>query len=305
MNDQIMQLSIIETTSDLLALRDEWDGLCVRGGSNHFFQSFSWCWHVWNSVAAVKGRMLHIVIGRQDAKLVLVWPLMTDGRKLRMLSSDTLEYRDLIVEVSPHAEYWMRMAWEFIKQTRRSDLLILQNLRYPSNINRLLNGTPGALAVGGGWCPVIRLNKYADWSSYAKHLPRSLISDQRRQWSRAREVLPGLSFNLIKDSEDIELTIHWILDQKLKWLRKKNENVTYFGSNEMQDFFAHISKAAHDKDSLVLAKLSDGETIISAGFGYRFKDEFLFHVFSYDMTWNKLSPSRLFLEELSSLQKVL
>jgi CelD/BcsL family acetyltransferase involved in cellulose biosynthesis len=172
----------------------------------------------------------------------------------------------------------------------------MQNLRYPSNINRLLNGTPGALAVGGGWCPVIRLNQYTDWSFYAKHLPRSLISDQRRQWSRAREVLPGLSFKLIKDNEDIELTINWILDQKLKWLKEKNKSQLNFRSNEMQDFFAHISRAA--KDSLVLAKLSDGETIISAGFGYRFKDEFLFHVFSYDKTWNKLSPSRLFLEGL-------
>jgi len=48
--------------------------------------------------------------------------------------------------------------------------------------------------------------------------------------------------------------------------------------------------------TLVLAALRDAERIISAGWGYRHGDGFLFHAFAYDPDFAKYSPSRLYLE---------
>src|SRR5262249_47013657 len=50
--------------------------------------------------------------------------------------------------------------------------------------------------------------------------------------------------------------------------------------------------------NLVLATLSDGDTTVSAGWGYVCGSEFLFHVFTYDAAYENYSPSRLFLESL-------
>jgi CelD/BcsL family acetyltransferase involved in cellulose biosynthesis len=125
-----------------------------------------------------------------------------------------------------------------------------------------------------------------------------MISDQRRQWKRAKEVLPGISFKIIKEDTEVEAAIDWILSHKLRWLSTKNKSAVYFNTDEMQELIKNISKSKHNQGNYVLAKLSDGETIISAGFGYKFGSDFLFHMFTYDEAWNRLSPSRLFLEEL-------
>jgi len=300
MSSQKIELSVVDTTGGLLALREEWNDLWGRSDGAHFFHSFGWCWHIWNFVAAPRGRKLHVVIGKQARRLVLIWPLMIDGRTLRMLSSDTLEYRDLIVEKSPHANYWMTMAWNAVTSTPGVDLVLLQNLRSPSNIDQLLNGMGRTPAVVGGWCSVIRLDKYATWESYVKQWPKSMISDQRRQWKRAKEALPSVSFKLITDGNDIGAIIDWIIRHKVQWLRARNKSwsAENLASREMRAFFHAASQSAHDEGSLVLAKLSDGNIIISAGFGYRFRSDFLFHMFTYDLTWSRISPSRLFLEEL-------
>ena len=57
-----------------------------------------------------------------------------------------------------------------------------------------------------------------------------------------------------------------------------------------------VAKSARDDGRLVLATLSDGDTTISAGWGYVCGSEFLFYAFAYDMDFATYSPSRLFLE---------
>jgi CelD/BcsL family acetyltransferase involved in cellulose biosynthesis len=296
MAEHELELAVIETSREFLDLRDEWKALCERTESSHFFHSFTWCSQIWHSVASVRGRKLHLVVGRLCGRLVLVWPLMVDGRVLRMLSSDTLEYRDVIVEDDVRSEAWVRAAWQMVKCTPGVDLFLFQNLRAPSNLDRLLRQNSDALPVGGGWCLVIHLDRYAGWDLYAKRLPKSMISDQRRQWARAREVLPGLAFEVLKGEGKIAATLEWIMDRKLEWLREKGKNDEQFRAPEIRSFFHDASRAARRHGNLLCARLGDTTTTISAGFGYQFRDQFLFHVFAYDMGFSRLSPSRLFLE---------
>ena len=295
---QTFQINTITTSTEFFSLQEAWDDLCRRSGANHFFQSFIWCWNVWNLVAHKRDRKLQLVVARQDDRLVLIWPLMLEGRSLRLLSSDTLEYRDMIVEKNPLAKFWMTEAWSHVKQIKNVDLFLFQNLRMPSNVDKLFGDWLGQATVSGGWCPVIRLDSFADWSDYAKQLPKSLISDQRRQWLRAKEVLPELCFKVVDDDDEIKSTIDWIIDNKLKWLTSRNKKAISFSSNEMRSLFQQVAKSANGQNSLVLAKLANADTIISAGFGYQFGNDFLFHVFAYDLNWHRLSPSRLFLERL-------
>jgi CelD/BcsL family acetyltransferase involved in cellulose biosynthesis len=291
-------LQVVTEEAVFADLRDEWDGLCLRAADRHFFHRFTWCWHVWKEVASKRGRGLHIVIGREQGRVVVIWPLMIDGRTLRLMSSDTLEYRDVIVEAGPDEEARVRASWRFIRRCGAADVFHFQNLREPSPIRRFLIGSRGFLAVGGGWCPVIRLDRDADADTFMKGLPKALVADQRRQWMRAGEALPGLVFVRVANRPDIEATISWIMQHKVRWLESRDKVAPVFRSGAMHRLLTGVALEAHQRGQLLMGKLCNDQHVISAGFGYKCGDEFLFHVFAYDEAWSRLSPSRLFLEQL-------
>ena len=293
-----LEVAHVDKTEALHGLREEWVRLCARTREPHFFHGPDWAWHAWRDVAQGLGRKLCVITGRLDGRLVLVWPMMIDRRTLRMLSSDTLEYRDIVVEDDPRSMDWMRQAWQAVRRLRGVDVFLLQNLRAPSNLDRLMRTLPGALPVGGGWCPVIRLGAHADWDAYSRHLPRSMLNDQRRQWRRAREVLPDLGFEVLSGRERIAPMLDWILAHKVRWLEERGKNAAHFAGVPMRTLFEQVLGAAAGRGELVLARLGGANATVSAGFGYRFGRRFLFHVFVYDAAHARLSPSRLFLEGL-------
>ena len=157
--------------------------------------------------------------GRLDGRLVLIWPMMEDSRVLRMLSSETLEYRDIIVEPSEHAQRWVEDAWSHVLATTRASSYIFQNLRLPNALAAKLAQLPNAKLIGGGWCPLVRLDRFADWDAYASTLPKSLVADQRRQWRRVRQALPAVSFSLVDSVDVIEPVMDWISRHKVAGVR--------------------------------------------------------------------------------------
>ena len=179
-------------------MREQWNGLASRLDHPHLFFSFDWCWSAWKLVAERRGYKLRLVTGMLDGRLVLIWPLMMDNGVARMLSSSTLEYRDIIVESSEHASRWIDQAWSFILASLQAHTFIFQNLRHPNALAQKLTQISTASPIGGGWCPVIRLDNFANWDAYTAILPRSLMQDQRRQWKRLRQAIPGISFRLVE-----------------------------------------------------------------------------------------------------------
>ena len=59
-----------------------------------------------------------------------------------------------------------------------------------------------------------------------------------------------------------------------------------------------MTAQALSEGRLVMATLSNGDDILSAGWGFQWGDEFLFHMFAYDARHASYSPSRLFLQRL-------
>jgi CelD/BcsL family acetyltransferase involved in cellulose biosynthesis len=264
----------------------------------HLFFSFDWCWNAWKLVAEGRGYKLRLVTGMIDGRLVLIWPLMVDNSVLRLLSSEILEYRDVIVEPSEHASRWVEQAWSYVLATMEADLFIFQNLRHPNALARKLARVSNASRIGGGWCPLIRLDHFANWDAYATTLPKSLLSDQRRQWKRVRQTLPGISFQLIKCSDMIEPVISWIGQHKAAWAKARGDLAVWFHSKDIRVFLGAVAELRLNEGNFILAKLSDGDTTISAGWGYVCESEFLFHAFAYDPAYATYSPSRLFIESL-------
>jgi CelD/BcsL family acetyltransferase involved in cellulose biosynthesis len=262
----------------------------------HFLLSFDWCWNAWNLVAEPRGCKLRLVTGWEGERLVLAWPLTVENGVLRMLSSETLEYRDILVEPCARAPQWIDEAWSYVTSSIRASIFFFQNLRHPSVLAQKLSRVSKADPVRANWCPVIRLDRFADWDAYAATLPRSLTSDQRRQWRRVRRILPGLSFRLADEPDRIRSIINWVGRHKIIWGRSRGNSPVWFGNEDKRSFLQSVAEAKYNAGQLVLGTLSDGDTVLSAGWGYSDGHTFLFHAFAYDAAFSTYSPSRLLLE---------
>ena len=298
MPQQRLEFTVVCDATALTALGPAWQALWSRLANPHVFQTFEWCCNAWRHVASKRGNQLRIVVERRGERVVLIWPMMVGQGVLRMLSSATLEYRDILVEPSEQATHWIVQAWQVAKRAIKADTYLFQNLRLPNHLSSSIAALGPAARVGGGWCPVIRLHQFADWDAYAATLPKSLISDQRRQWKRLATVMPGLSFQLIDKPEKIQAVMDWISHHKRQWGDLQGKPAIWFITPDITQFLQAVTAQALSEGRLVMATLSNGEDILSAGWGFQWDSEFLFHMFAYDVRHASFSPSRLFLQRL-------
>jgi len=288
--------STVEDSAGFQSLREPWNALWASLDHRSLFSSFDWCWNAWRLVAVRRGYKLRLVCGRADGRLVLIWPMVEDSSVLRMLTSDTFEYRDILVLPTEHASRWVEDAWSYVAATTRANTFFFQNLRRPNALSEKLSRMTNAKPIGG-WSPLVRLDQFADWDAYASTLPKSLQSDQRRQWKRVCKVLPGMSFRVVERADKIEPAMDWICRHKLAWSEVRGKH-GWFNAEDILLLLKSTARSALDDGRLVLAALSDGDTTISAGWGYVCGSEFLFYAFAYDKAYATYSPSRLFLEKL-------
>jgi CelD/BcsL family acetyltransferase involved in cellulose biosynthesis len=293
-----LEFHTITDSEGFRSLRAEWASLCSRSNRSHLFSSFDWWLNAWLFYAEPLGQKLRLVTGRHDGRLLLVWPLVTDRRTLRMLSTGMFEYRDVIVEPSGFAGQWVRQAWSYVQSSVDADVFIFQNLRMPSALATELRQQPAASPIGGGWCPLIRLDRFADWDAYAATLPRSLIADQRRQWKRMSRDMPGISFQVIDCEDELERVMEWIRRHKIAWAEARQLVPGWCITVRKWENLRRAASMALAEGRLIAVALRDGDRIVSAGWGFICGDEYLFHAFSYDAACSTYSPSRLLLERL-------
>ena len=293
-----LQLEFVENSSDFQKLEPDWRSLCQRSGDSHYFQSFGWPWQAWQHVAKVRGRRLCILVGKSNGRVVLLLPLMRDGQQIRLLSSDKVEYRDLIVEVGPDTRAWMSMAWNAVRNLEGIDLFLFQDVKAESNLARLLSANNQRGFKYDRRSRVIRLDRFEDWNDYAKTLPKKLRGDQRRQWRRLAALGGEVKFETLNSKEEIRAGLDWMIHHKLAWLRASEIDEITFGSPEYRTFINSVVQNAFETEHLYFAKLSVGDDIVAAGLGYKYGAEFTFHMFTYDVAWRDYSPARLLLENI-------
>ena len=293
-----LEFITITDSEGFRSLRAEWVSLCSRANRSHLFSSFDWWLNAWLFYAEPLGQKLRLVTGRHDGRLLLVWPLVTDRRTLRMLSTGMFEYRDVIVEPSGFAGQWVRQAWSYVQSSVDADVFILQNLRMPSALATELRQQPAATPIGGGWCPLIRLDRFADWDAYAATLPKSLIADQRRQWKRMSRDMPGISFQVIDCEDELARVMEWIRLQKIAWAEARQLFPGWYVTARKWENLRRAARSALAEGRLIMVALGDGDRIVSAGWGFDCGDEYLFHAYAYDAAYSTYSPSRLLVERL-------
>jgi CelD/BcsL family acetyltransferase involved in cellulose biosynthesis len=291
-------VEVLRDAQAFARLGSEWKRLCSESTSPHFFHDFAWKWHTWQCVASRKRDQLRILVARQKDRVVLILPLVIGDRVARFLNSASWEYRDMIVDDAANLDDALRACWRELRAVREVDLLLLQNVRTPSALSRLLDAVEPRF-----WCvhdesPVIRLADYRNWDHYAASRPTKLMADQRRQWRRLRAAVPDLECNAVRNKAEIERLVHWMLDRKTEWALHKKRSLQGFFRAEQAALLIRAAEEAFDSGGLLLYRLAGGGQTISAGMGFVANRQFTFELFSYDLQWENFSPSRLLQEQM-------
>ncbi len=292
-------IEIVTRPDQFDALGPAWDDLYRRAGIDNLFMRFDWQRRAWEAVGASGCRSLRVLVGRvpggADAPAALIWPLVRDGCYLRSLSSDTVEYRDILVSPGADAERWLAAAWAVVSRMPSIHCLLLQDVRQDSQVACLLRGKAGAKAVTPS--RYLRLGHFGSLAAYLETLPKHMQADQRRQWRRVA-ARGTVQYRRVEDDAGLLTTLEWLFEQKLQWAETKGHPSDKLRSAAYRAFIKDVCRSAQVAGELVATALTvDGQTI-SAGFGFRVGATFIFYMFAYDAAWENYSPSRLYLERL-------
>jgi CelD/BcsL family acetyltransferase involved in cellulose biosynthesis len=100
------------------------------------------------------------------------------------------------------------------------------------------------------------------------------------------------------DRTEILDAVDWFFQHKLQWLKDRRTSAPSFESAAFQSFLKATVVDMHDRGELVLGKLASAHDILSVGFGYTFRNVFIFQNYAYNAEFGVVSPSRLVLEQL-------
>lgn len=289
-------VSILRDEASFLGIRADWERLLASAAQPHFFHDFPWKWRSWLCVASHRNTALRIIVVRQNGRVVLIFPLVVSGRIGRFLNSETWEYRDLIVEEGPCIDQWFNAAWTALVELSEFDILLLQNVRSPSVLARLLALVKPRIWCSHSYSPVIRLRDFDGWDSYASSRSTKLVADQRRQWRRLSSALPDLRCVRVKENDAVRDLIGWMIDRKGEWAGYKQLPMQGFLSNERKELLVQAAIDACDSNRALVFELVGNGRTISAGMGFLCNKQFTFELFAYDLEWENYSPSRLLQE---------
>jgi CelD/BcsL family acetyltransferase involved in cellulose biosynthesis len=126
---QTVDLAIIDSPAEFLALQQEWDGLFARSGRpQQLFQSHVVLRH-WVRHYLEEGDRLSIICARLDGRLAMVWPLVRQRRLgfsvLRFMGGPVTQFSDVLAEDLPGL---VEAGWRGLAETG-ADVLEIRKLR--------------------------------------------------------------------------------------------------------------------------------------------------------------------------------
>ena len=298
--------SVLRTVEEVAAIETEWRDLCGRVPTHKYSQEPDWCRRIWSHTGTAGGRHLHVVVGRVDGRLVLIWPLVVHRRPfLRIaqgIAGDQTDYDDVLVDESSEASRWLANAWRFVAATVPADVLSLRRVRDDEGLSSLVSGMPTRWEQFSS-SPVVSFRGLADWSQFYATLSRNFRKGT--EWRRRRLSREGeWRFEVLEDADRGLEALDWIMQQKEVRLAQRSQRLLRrherTGFAEFQRYRDLIEASARDaflSRRLHVSRLVLGDRTIAALSAIRAADRFDGWHFAYDITYQACSPGRLIIAE--------
>ena len=290
---------VISDYTTFVDLEAEWNDAVDRAGVTDPFLRHAWLCTWWDCFAG--NRQLHIVVVRQNERIVAIAPLMRETvqmyglpiRKIDFLHNDHTPRIDFVV-AGERAEACDAI-WKTLRDTRDQwDLLQLSRIPRASAtrdaVQRLAEGDRCATGVWqGDVSPYLTLT--GTWEEYHAGLSAKFRSNLRNRLSRlARLGSPALE--ILEDAPAIAAARDEAL--RLEASGWKQESGTSICSDPaVERFYTLLAERATREGWLRLMFLTSGGRRIATSYGARFGNRLFLFKTGYDPEFATCSPFKL------------
>ena len=244
--------TLVEDEYRLEQLSEEWTALeGEHGGDLQFFQSHPWVREWWRRLGVEGGYTLHILIGREQGRLVMVWPLVLRRRgALRILEPPgglMSAFHDVLISASIDAKQWLDEAWTELKARGGFDVLRMNLVHEHARVldlMRRIGGQPvremaSPYLIGRGD------TNYRSFDEYFEGLSRLTRKGHRKTMRRLAE-LGTVRITTNDPALPLERAVPLVLDYKRAWLDRNGLAGRDIATEGGRDFLLRFCRAAED-----------------------------------------------------------
>jgi len=293
------RVSVIRDDEPFVSLEREWNEAVQRAHLPHPFLRHEWVRTWWDSFRG--DRQLHIVIVRDNDRIVGIAPLMRDSavvygvpvRRLALLANDHTPRTGFVVAGDEHDVY--RAMWNALaSEMDRWDVLQLTQLERTSPTITVMSGLASADQLPiGTWTssdsPYLELA--GTWDSYWASLPAKFRSNVRNRLVRLKQVGEP-SLEILSDTPAIAAACDeaWRLEAS-GW---KDKEGTSIGSDpNVQMFYTLLAERAADRGWLRLLFLTVGGRRIAVSYSAVYNGRLFLLKTGHDREFHACSPFKL------------
>ncbi|WP_457936061.1 GNAT family N-acetyltransferase [Mesorhizobium sp. 10J20-29] len=303
-DDNAITLEVVSNDARLQALRLEWDGLVAKCDDAAFFSSYPFVMQSWIRRRTERGLRLNIVTMRQGNTLVAAVPLIRQRdwfgtSVLKWLDSGTPLYDGILIDPGIDFAIIEEQFRNYLDSVRLVRKLKVDLIPYDTPAHRLLSSFGGDRQQYAT-IAIASLAGFRDWQEYFSKRSSNTRQAYRRLMRRLEEQGP-VSFEHITDSMELESAIGWIFERKRAWVLARYGKPNWLSARATEAYFQATAADLSSTGNAFVARLSCGDTCISAMLGYKGKNTVYLSKMAYDPNWKKFSPGWLLTIEATRL----
>jgi CelD/BcsL family acetyltransferase involved in cellulose biosynthesis len=298
------RVSVIQDYEQFASLEHEWNDAVDRARLSHPFLRHEWMRSWWDSFGAPStraARQLHIVLVRNDDRIVGIAPLMRESavvyglpvRRLALLANDHTPRADFVVagdEDEIYQAIWTSLAGEIDQW----DVLQLTQLPHTSRTISVISRLASAEQLPiGTWkstdSPFLELA--GTWDSYWAGLPAKFRSNVRNRLTRLHQIgSPALEVLSQRAAISAALDEAWRLEAS-GWKDKEGTSIT--SDPAVQRFYTLLADRAVDRGWLQLLFLASGGRRIAVSYSALYDGRLFLLKTGHDREFHACSPFKV------------
>lgn len=299
--DQV-EFALVTNLEELHALEPEWKALWAQAREPYLSQSYAWCLTGWLTTARRRQRKLSVVIGRQNGRVVLIWPMAVRRRGLIYeaigLGSESTEYNGLLVSTEIDEGAAVARALRFVRHNGGCDIVTVPFARHDgAGFRALISGAWGRLTHQLP-APFVRFSPEGwdgYWTSRSANL-RAGLARRRRRLAERGEVVT----RWIEDDAEFAKLVDWSLAHKTAWMKRHNFENDFLQTAEYRRFLLAMRSQRQEGAGLVMFALFVDDTPLAVKIGCVDGTRYEGFITTYDEAWSTFSPGQIILADCLS-----
>jgi CelD/BcsL family acetyltransferase involved in cellulose biosynthesis len=302
-----IDLAFITERSAFDALEHEWNGLFERSArSIHVFQSFNFCWHWANSFLAheggTTGPRLAILAGRQNGRLVMIWPLVSERAhgitQVYWMGEPVSQYGDVLIDRDCNTSEILGAGWAFLRKTLSADVLRLRRVRADANIAPLMREM-GAQIADTQIAPFMDLTGAKDFAAFEDQQFSAKMRRNRRRLLKRLEEKGPVEFLRLHGGTEAGVFAAKAIAAKSLWLKDRGLISSALNDERTVRFFQDVAagKDEHKKVACVVSVLKTCGDAAAFEISFTCKGRLVVHVMAFELAFEKAGVGVLLFEQ--------